>query len=79
MGKRIDNVKNVKVQLLFKGSQMDFGNAESHQRVKTLTLELNANVTANWFKWQIPPVDTIGSKTRAATTLPHKGASGKVP
>lgn len=44
-------LKTSKVQLLFKGSQMDFGNAESHQTVKTLKLELNANVAANWFRW----------------------------
>lgn len=69
----------LKVQILFKGSQMDFGNKESPQTVKTLTLETNTNMTANWFRWQIPPLDSISSKTCAATILAHKGASGKVP
>lgn len=60
-------------------SQMDFGNAESPQTVKTLTFETNRNVTASWFRWQIPPVDSISSKTCAATILAHKRASGQVP
>lgn len=68
-----------KVQLLLKGSQMDFGNAESPWTVKTLTLESNKNMTVNWFRWQIPPLDSIRSKTSVATTLAHKEGSGKVP
>lgn len=62
----------LEVQLLFKGSQMDL---EIPQTVKTLTLQTNTNITVNWFRYHIPPVDSISSKTCAATTLAHMGAS----
>lgn len=62
----------LQVQLLFKGSQMDL---EIPQTVKTLTLQTNTNITVNWFRYHIPPVDSISSKTCAATTLAHMGAS----
>lgn len=62
----------LEVQLLFKGSQTDL---EIPQTVKTLTLQTNTNITVNWFRYHIPPVDSISSKTCTATTLAHMGAS----
>lgn len=68
MGKRIYNVRSP-------ASLQGEPNGLRNSPVKTLTLQTNTNITVNWFRYHIPPVDSISSKTCAATTLAHMGAS----